>query len=105
MTPSPTLTAKPSSSLPVLLLPQLRQRKSILDATAALEHVLVVWPVVSFTDDVRGSELELGRQGGGTGPFDAGSVVAGAGVLAAHDVDFVVWGGGAANAFELFVVC
>lgn len=71
------------------LLALAREDDAVLDAAAAPEHVGVVGRGVALAGDVGGAELELGGQLGGAGPLYVLGAVAGAAVVAAHDVDVV----------------
>lgn len=80
------------------------EHKPIFDTAAALEDIWILRVVVSFADDVRGTELEFLGERGGACPLNVVFVVIGASVLATHDVDFIQAAGGATDAFELACV-
>lgn len=65
------------------------QGEAVLDATAALEDIRIVGPVIALADDVGRGEFQLGRELGGTGPLDVLGIVAGTFILAAHHIDVV----------------
>jgi hypothetical protein len=67
----------------------LGQGKSILDATAALEHERVIGRVVALTDDVRAAQFQGGRQRCRACPLDILVAVASALIRAAHHIDGV----------------
>jgi hypothetical protein len=83
----------------VLLLALVREHEPVLDAAAALQDVWVVGRVVALADDVGGAQLEVRRQRRRAGPVRIVAVVAGAGILAAHDVDLVEASSITADAF------
>lgn len=65
------------------------QDKSILDTTAALQNIGIVWRRVSFADDIRTSKLELLGKSRSAAPLDILVAVGGALVGAAHDVRLI----------------
>lgn len=74
---------------PILLIPLLRQYKSVFNTTASLQDVRVLRTGIAFTADVGAPELEFLRQLRRTGPLDILFIVVGASVGAADRVDAV----------------
>jgi hypothetical protein len=97
------LVAAPPASIPFAVprMPLVREDEPVLDPTAALQNVRVLGVVVALADDICRTEFEFLRQRGGACPLNIVFVVVGAGILAAHHVDFIVPACGAADAFEL----
>jgi hypothetical protein len=66
-----------------------REYQSVLNSTASLQDVWILGVIVAFADDIRGAKFELFGQRGGTCPLNIFGIVIGAGVFAAHYIDFV----------------
>lgn len=80
---------------------RVREEKPVYDTTAPFQDVWITRRFVALADDIGRPELELGREGCGTGPLNILIIVIGALILASHHIDLVEALAVAADTFQL----